>query len=38
VIIAALSLTSVVVFARLSPRAGHDVALAQETDVQGEIG
>ena len=38
VIIAVLSLTSVAVFARLSPRAGHDVALSQEAEVQGEIG
>ena len=37
-IIAVLSLTSIAVFARLSPRAGHDMALSQEADVQGEIG
>ena len=37
-IIAGLSLTSIAVFARLSPRAGHDMALSQEADVQGEIG
>ncbi len=37
-IIAGVSLTSIMVFARLSPRAGHDIALSREADVQGEIG